>query len=220
MRLQWDQPWWQRRSTPERKDRFFVGTNKENSTEPEPRKAGKALGVAGRARSLSHMMLHASSGAYDGSFESPLHIVGLQLANKDATTAAERDANTQLGIDAIRAHAAAAFASSSSHLKQSAEVDLFLLGEMFTVGYSEAVLNSLDVVAEPLEGGPSVLAFAALAKELGTIICFGFPRRRRDDEAGKFSISVCAVGPTGPAGSVICCYDKVAREEWEKKCVV
>ena len=128
---------------------------------------------------------------------SPLRIVGLQVANVDATTAEQRDGNVALGIQAIREHAQSA----------TEPVDLYLLGEMFTVGYSEDMLGSLDAVAESLDDGPSLSSFVKLAVELNTIICYGFPRRRTD---GGICISQCCVYPHNDMGTyTVRCYDKL-----------
>lgn len=69
-----------------------------------------------------------------------------------------------------------------------------VLPELFTCGYS-----NLDLVhrhAEDAEGGQSARFFAALARELGVFIAYGFPEEAQNSVAGVFD-SANLVGPGG-----------------------
>lgn len=115
----------------------------------------------------------------------PLRVLGLQLETENATTAAARDRNTDKGAAAVRAHVGKG-------------IRVFLLGELFTVGYSDDVMASLDVVAEAAgDGSRSFRAFAAAAKHTRAWVVYGYPRRRSPSEGGGFSISQCVIAPDG-----------------------
>jgi predicted amidohydrolase len=106
------------------------------------------------------------------SFPDELRVLGMQIANVDATTEADRDANLAAAVAAIRAH--------PGH-------DVYLLPEMSAVGYSDDVMRAVAAPNSPLvedaETGPSCQAFAPLARELGCFIVFGFPRRDASGDA-------------------------------------
>jgi len=81
-----------------------------------------------------------------------LRVLGLQVANVDATSKADRDANLAAAVVAIRAH--------PGH-------DVYVLPEMSAIGYSDEVMRAVAAPESPLiedaETGPSFQAFAPLA---------------------------------------------------------
>ena len=71
--------------------------------------------------------------------------------------------------------------------------DIYVLPELSSSGYNEAVFNQLEDIAESWNG-PSFDAFSRLSRERGCYICYGFPRRRKSEQ---FTIAAAVVGPTG-----------------------
>ena len=81
--------------------------------------------------------------------EPVLRVLGVQCANVDATSDAERDANVAAAVAAIKQHPG---------------YDVYVLPEMSSVGYGgDAWLRSVAALAEDAETGPSRRAFGALA---------------------------------------------------------
>jgi nitrilase len=121
-----------------------------------------------------------------------IRVLGVQIANADATTAAERDSNL--------AHACEFIRRRPGH-------DVYLLPEMSGVGYSDAVMASIPQLAEDAATGPSARAFGPLARELGAFIVFGFPRR--DDDAAEGERPTISQTVMGPDGARVATYDKL-----------
>jgi len=88
--------------------------------------------------------------------------------------------------------------------------DLYVLPELSSCGYSDAVLARVDEVAEDAYDGVSCAFFGALAQELSVHIAYGFARRRSPTEPayadGRFAISHAVMGPDGTLAIV---YDKM-----------
>jgi predicted amidohydrolase len=107
-------------------------------------------------------------------FPNDLRVLGLQVANIDATSVADRNANLAAAVVAIKAQ--------PGH-------DVYVLPEMSAVGYSDEVMRAVAAPNSPLiedaETGPSFQTFAPLARELGCFIVFGFPRRDTHAVDGK-----------------------------------
>ena len=129
----------------------------------------------------SHCMATLARASHEGP---GLRVLGVQVSNTDATTAAERDANVD--------HACALLLQHPGH-------EVYLLCEMTTVGYSDEVIEHLDVLAEDADTGPSFTRFAAVARELNAFVVFGFPRSPPAGSAPgtKPTISQTVVGPDG-----------------------
>ena len=118
-----------------------------------------------------------------------ISIAGLQLANRDCQTTEDRDFNLQLAADTIE--------------KDDGRSDLYVLSELYTSGYSDTVMQQLDVLAEDVCTGPSAQFFSKLAKRVGSWICYGFPRR---SAAGSFFISHAVLNSSG---ELVTYYDKM-----------
>lgn len=114
----------------------------------------------------------------------PLRVLGVQVANVDATNAAERDGN---------------LAAAAAFIRRNPGHDVYLLPEMSSVGYGGAEwLANVATLAEDAATGPSCRAFGPLSLEMDAFIVFGFPRR--DDgaaPAARPTISMTVVGPSG-----------------------
>ena len=119
-----------------------------------------------------------------------LRILACQLAIPEMSAAGERDAHLQQSAEKVR-HAL------SSH----APVDLVVLPELSSIDYSRRAFENLSALAEPLEG-PSFECWRALARDFGTHVAFGFPRRAGD--AVHISMAVVA-----PSGTLLGHYDKL-----------
>lgn len=106
-----------------------------------------------------------------------LKFAGIQIKNFDATNIQERNANLQ--------HA--------SHLINNLEaVDLIVLPELFTCGYSRKTFENLTELAENKQS-KSFQVFSELAKAKNCHICFGFP----EIKDGKYYISQAVINPKG-----------------------
>jgi len=79
--------------------------------------------------------------------------------------------------------------------------DVYVLPELSSSGYDEAVFNQLEDLAESWNG-PSFDAFSHLSRERNCYICYSFPRRKN---SGQFTIAAAVVGPTG---ELVAQYDK------------
>ena len=112
-----------------------------------------------------------------------LTVAGLQLAQSEGN----REANIARAIDAI--------ASVEPH-------DIYVLPELSSSGYSTAVFQSLDALAEDTRG-PSFQAFSNLAKTKQCFICYSFPRRVQPQQ-----YTICAA-VVDRSGELVACYDKL-----------
>ena len=109
-----------------------------------------------------------------------LSLLAGQIDVPPMTTAAERDRHLDRVAAKIRARL------------ERRHHDLVVLPELSSIDYSRASFDRLAVLAEPLDG-PSFHTFGALARELGTAIVYGMPRRG----AGACYISQIAVDARG-----------------------
>jgi predicted amidohydrolase len=129
--------------------------------------------------------------------EPVLRVLGVQCANVDATSDAERDANVAAAVAAIKQHPG---------------YDVYVLPEMSSVGYGgDAWLRSVAALAEDAETGPSRRAFGALAKDMKAVIVYGFPRLDDDgseeqEQERRPTISQTVIGPDGAR---VATYDKL-----------
>ena len=132
----------------------------------------------------------------------PLSICGLQLEFRPG----DRAWNLE--------HAASLVRARPGH-------DLYVLPELSSCGYDDAVFARLDEYGEDVARGPSASFFARLAREVNAHFCYGIVRRVADGEAeagegdeqsgGRASSSpfrICQV-VMGPDGEVRCWYDKM-----------
>ena len=120
-----------------------------------------------------------------------MRVLACQINIPEMTTANERDSHVRRIADLI-----------SAEVNSCGGADLILLPELATIDYSQAAFEKLDDLAEGMDG-PSVAAFASVAKHTGAFICFGMPRR---DDEGFFHISQVVIDPTG---RVVGHYDKM-----------
>ncbi|MBI9056801.1 MAG: carbon-nitrogen hydrolase family protein [Labilibaculum sp.] len=106
-----------------------------------------------------------------------LKFAGIQINTIDAKNIQERDANLM--------HA-------SQLINELEAVDLIVLPELFTCGYSRETFANLEVLADD-EQGKSFRVFSELAKAKNCHICFGFPQKKN----GKYYISQAVINPFG-----------------------
>ena len=106
-----------------------------------------------------------------------LKFAGIQINTIDAKNIQERDANLM--------HA-------SLLINELETVDLIVLPELFTCGYSRETFENLKELAEN-EQGKSFQVFSHIAKERNCHICFGFPEIKN----GKYYISQAVINPKG-----------------------
>uniref|UniRef100_A0A0G4I8G6 CN hydrolase domain-containing protein n=1 Tax=Chromera velia CCMP2878 TaxID=1169474 RepID=A0A0G4I8G6_9ALVE len=121
---------------------------------------------------------------------SPLRVLGLQIANARATTAEGRDANVR---------------SIAACLREHSGYEVYLLPELATVGYSDAVMGGSEETAEDAMQGPSAKVLGEVARKLNAFVVYGFPRRDKADTRSP-TISQNVLGPDG---SVVATYDKL-----------
>lgn len=122
-----------------------------------------------------------------------LRVLGVQIANLDATCARERDEN---------------IASACAYIRQHPGHDVYVLCEMSSVGYGDkSWLPTAAGLAEDAATGPSCRAFGALAEEMGAFVVFGFPRR--DDGAEAEARPTISQSVVGPDGARVGTYDKL-----------
>ncbi|MCY1635849.1 carbon-nitrogen hydrolase family protein [Marinifilum sp. D737] len=106
-----------------------------------------------------------------------LKFAAIQINNCDAKSIEERDANllhAQKIIDELEA------------------VDLIVLPELFTSGYSRETFEQLGELAEDVNG-KSFQFFSDVAQKRNCYICYGFPQKKED----AFFISQALVNPKG-----------------------
>jgi len=89
----------------------------------------------------------------------------------------------------------------SERLEAAGGADLVVLPELSTISYSRSAFGNIAELAEDLDG-PTVGAFADVAKRHGCHVCFGMPRR----DGRNFHISQVVVDRRG---SVVGHYDKI-----------
>ena len=117
--------------------------------------------------------------------------------------------NTPSAVDRDR-HVASLCERIAHYLGQNDTVDLIVLPELCTLHYSREVFQSLDDLAEPLNG-PSVERFAELARTTGAMVVFGMARRAKSD----FRISQVILSATG---ELAVCYDKMHLCQYGASC--
>ena len=120
-----------------------------------------------------------------------MKLLACQIDIPETVSATDRDNHVQRIADLV-----------SAQLNDCGGADLVLLPELATIDYSQAAFENLDDLAEGMDG-PSVSAFATVAKNTGAFICFGMPRR---DDAGSYHISQVVIDPDG---RVVGHYDKM-----------
>ena len=106
-----------------------------------------------------------------------LKFAGIQINTIDAKNIQERDANLM--------HA-------SQLINELEAVDLIVLPELFTCGYSRETFENLSELAEG-EQGKSFQVFSELAKNKKCHISFGFPEKKND----KYYISQAVINSKG-----------------------
>ncbi len=89
----------------------------------------------------------------------------------------------------------------SAECGRAGSVDLVVLPEMSSMGYTLFSLANLQVLAEDIEG-ESFRVFSALAQKHACCIAYGFPRREND------RLYVCHA-VAGPDGGLLAFYDKL-----------
>jgi predicted amidohydrolase len=100
------------------------------------------------------------------------------------------------------AHVHSVAAKVALHIEEAGGVDLAVLPELSTITYSKNAFDNISDLAEGLNG-PSFAAFSQVAKNTGTHICFGMPRREDDD---TFRISQIVINDQG---ELVGHYDKM-----------
>ncbi|MBL4561506.1 MAG: carbon-nitrogen hydrolase family protein [Labilibaculum sp.] len=106
-----------------------------------------------------------------------LKFAGIQINNIDAKTVQERDSNLNHAVKMI---------------EKLEHVDLIVLPELFTCGYSRETFENLKELSEDVQG-KSFQIFSELAKARNCHICFGFPEKKN----GKYYISQAVINPEG-----------------------
>lgn len=106
-----------------------------------------------------------------------LKFAGIQINNIDATTVQDRDANLNHAVDLIN---------------KLEPVDLIVLPELFTCGYSRETFANLEELAEDKQG-KSFEVFSKIARDRNCYICYGFPEKKN----GKYYISQAVINPLG-----------------------
>ena len=117
--------------------------------------------------------------------------------------------NTPSAVDRDR-HVVSLCERIAHYLGQNDTVDLIVLPELCTLHYSREVFQSLDDLAESLNG-PSVERFAELARTTGAMVVFGMARRAKSD----FRISQVILSATG---ELAVCYDKMHLCQYGASC--
>ena len=106
-----------------------------------------------------------------------LKFAGIQIDNIDAKSTQNRDSNLNHAVKII---------------DELEPVDLIVLPELFTCGYSRNTFENLKDLAEN-ENGKSFEVFSKLAMERKCHICYGFPEKKN----GKYYISQAVINPLG-----------------------
>ena len=129
----------------------------------------------------------------------PLKLLACQARIPDTPSAVDRDR-----------HVASLCERIAYYLGQNDTVDLIVLPELCTLHYSREVFQSLDDLAESLNG-PSVERFAELARTTGAMVVFGMARRAKSG----FRISQIILSATG---ELAVCYDKMHLCQYGASC--
>ena len=111
------------------------------------------------------------------------------LAVQLATVSGERERNLATAARLIRANPS---------------YDLYVLPELSTSGYDDAVFEAIESLAEDAHAGPSRRFFSRLAREVDAHIVYGFLRQRA---SGGYAISQGVAAPDGTLGCFY--YDKM-----------
>ncbi len=106
-----------------------------------------------------------------------LKFAAIQVNNIDAKTIADRDTN---------------LLQAKKIIDKLENVDLIVLPELFTCGYSRETFDNLQDLAEDISGD-SFQFFSSIAKEKNCYICYGFPQIKDD----KYFISQAVINPEG-----------------------
>jgi predicted amidohydrolase len=151
--------------------------------------AGRGSSRRGHARdALTRAMLQCATIllALATTPKTPLRVLGLQLA------AARGDTSSNLR-------------RAAALIENNPGFDLYVLPELSSHGYDDAVLSCLDEHAQPIEGASSeiVNSFQHLARAAGAAICFGLLRRTL---ASGVTICQAVVDATGEVTGI---YDKM-----------
>lgn len=109
-----------------------------------------------------------------------LQVLACQIEIPHITNASERDAHLQKSVEKVRRELS------------ERTVDLVALPELSSIDYSRAAFDKLDELSEPFDG-PSFVAWREVAREFGTYVAYGFPRRA----AAGFHVSLAVVAPSG-----------------------
>jgi len=129
----------------------------------------------------------------------PLRLLACQASVPDILSAADRDRHVSSMCKRI-----------AGRVADGEAVDLIVLPELCTLSYSRDVFQSLEDLAEPLDG-PSAERFADLARVTSAMVVFGMARRTRSG----FRISQVILNP---AGELIACYDKMHLCQYGASC--
>ena len=121
--------------------------------------------------------------------QAPLRVCGLQIHTVPGDTAANLNRAQKL----IRANPG---------------YDLYVLPELSSHGYGDAVLAALDHHAQDADTGEIASFFADCAREANAHICYGFLRRREDDFGTAGGYFICQAVAT-PKGTLALTYDKI-----------
>lgn len=108
---------------------------------------------------------------------SKLKFAGIQINTIDAKNRQDRNSNLNHAVKMI---------------EEIESVDLIVLPELFTCGYSRETFENLNSLAED-ENGKSFQILSELAKARTCHICFGFPEKKN----GKHYISQAVINPEG-----------------------
>jgi len=111
-----------------------------------------------------------------------LKFAGIQINNIDAKTVQDRDSNLNYAVKLIN---------------RLEPVDLIVLPELFTCGYSLKTFENLSDLAED-ENGNSFQFFSSIAKKKNCHICFGFPEKKD----GNYFISQAVINPEGECETI------------------
>jgi nitrilase len=120
-----------------------------------------------------------------------IHILACQINIPSVVTSEERSAHLLTVVEKIKSHLA----------RDERKIDLVVLPELSSISYSRAAFNSLDDLAEPMDG-ESFSVYSRLAASHDLYISYGIPRV----DKRKHFISQIVVGPDG---EVVGHYDKL-----------
>ena len=101
-----------------------------------------------------------------------------------------------------QAHVDNLIATLEIECQQHLDIDLILLPELSTIGYSRAAFQRLPELAEPIQGD-SFRRFAQFVERTGCTVAYGYPRI---DKNGRYHISHNVIAPSG---TLLATYDKL-----------